>query len=177
MAERNNGDSRTTRATMQRCCLCGGSDGRRVKIGLRHGPEQAARTLAAAAAFLILAGCKGAHGEASTHPGTASAAGSEMPMPMSSDRESAIASALNATQPRDAARVLASPVASAYLASPFSMLPPGSEVHIDWAKMHVTGSLATVPATVTGSQPGSWVLLLVWQQDEWAVYGTRKGTS
>jgi hypothetical protein len=70
--------------------------------------------------------------------------------------------------------VLATAVRSPYSAKPWAMLPPGSRLSVDGSHLVVTGSLASLPATVTGPKPGKWLLLLVREQGVWRVYGTRK---
>lgn len=65
----------------------------------------------------------------------------------------------------------------AYAAKPWQMLPKGSSLVIDRSKLVVAGDLASVPATVTGPEPGRWLLLLIRDGDHWAAYGTHKATT
>jgi hypothetical protein len=133
----------------------------------------------AMAAVLLLAACTGSdQGMSSSSVGaTPHIASSPSPQPLSPARQAAIGSALSATQPASLAAVLPRPVASAYLASPFPMLPAGSKLKIDWSKLRMSGVLAEAPAAVSGPQPGSWTLLLIRQNGQWDVYGTRKAAS
>lgn len=72
----------------------------------------------------------------------------------------------------DVAAVLAPGVRDAYLKKPFAMLPAGSRVTVDGADLRVTGSAATVPATVTGPRAGRWLLELVKVGGQWLLTGT-----
>ena len=133
----------------------------------------------AMAAVLLLAACAGGGQGRGSPPGGAAGRSASTPSakPLPPARQAAITSALSATRPAAVAAVLPRPVASAYLASPFPMLPAGSKLKIDWSKLRMSGVLAEVPATVSGPQPGSWTLLLIWQNGQWGVYGTRKAAS
>ena len=147
---------------------------------IRRWPVGLGAVLAGAmAAVLLLAACAGGDRGATSSPAGAAPriAPSPSPRPLPSSRRAAIASALSARQPASVAAVLPRPVASAYLASPFPMLPAGSTLKIDWGKLRMSGVLAEVPATVSGPQAGSWTLLLIWLSGQWDVYGTRKAAS
>jgi hypothetical protein len=55
------------------------------------------------------------------------------------------------------------------------LLPSGSRLSIDAATFHaVSAQFATVTATVTGPQPGTWQLMLVRENGQWQLLGTRK---
>ena len=80
-------------------------------------------------------------------------------------------------QPSSVERVLAPAIRDAYAAKPWKMLPKGSSLVIERSKLVVTGDIASVPVTVTGPQPGQWLLLLIRDGDHWAAYGTHKATT
>lgn len=55
------------------------------------------------------------------------------------------------------------------------LLPPGSRLSIDAATFHAASAqFATVNAAVTGPQPGSWQLVLIREDGQWLLLGTRK---
>jgi hypothetical protein len=55
------------------------------------------------------------------------------------------------------------------------LLPPGSRLSIDTATFRaVSGQLATVTATVTGPDRGTWQLVLIREDGQWLLLGTRK---
>lgn len=55
------------------------------------------------------------------------------------------------------------------------LLPAGSHVSISDATFHaLSAQLATVNATVIGSSPGRWELVIVREGGQWLVLGTRK---
>jgi hypothetical protein len=144
-------------------------------VRIRRWPVGLAVMLTGAmAAVLLLSACTGSDSPAGA---TSHIASSPSPHPLPPARQAAIAAALSATQSASVAPVLPRPVASAYLASPFPMLPAGSKLKIDWSKLRISGVLAQAPASVSGPQRGSWILLLIWQNGQWDVYGTRKAAS
>lgn len=70
-----------------------------------------------------------------------------------------------------AGSVLASDVLLA--ADALTLLPDSSTITLDENRFSATGDLASVPATVSGPDPGQWLLLLVREDDNWQIYGTR----
>jgi hypothetical protein len=84
----------------------------------------------------------------------------------------ALRSALVSRKPSEVASVLALGIRSAYLKKPWEMLPVGSHITVT-SVATVSGKIGTLPVTVTGSRPGRWLLLLVHENGQWLVYGTR----
>jgi len=73
------------------------------------------------------------------------------------------------------ASVVAAEVRSQFKKLGKPLLPPGSRLSIKPATFRaVSAQFATVTATVTGPQPGSWQLVLVQEDGQWLVLGTRK---
>lgn len=55
------------------------------------------------------------------------------------------------------------------------LLPPGSRLSIDAASFRtVSARLATVTAAVTGPEPGTWQLVLIRENGQWLLIGTRE---
>ena len=55
------------------------------------------------------------------------------------------------------------------------LLPPGSRLSIDATSFRaVSAQFATVTASVTGPQPGAWQLVLIREDGQWLLLGTRK---
>lgn len=55
------------------------------------------------------------------------------------------------------------------------LLPAGSHLSIDATTFHaLSAQLADVDATVTGSSPGRWRFVLVHENGQWLLFGTRK---
>jgi hypothetical protein len=73
------------------------------------------------------------------------------------------------------ARVVAAEVRSQFEKLGKPLLPPGSRLSINAATFRaVSAQFATVTATVTGPQPGTWQLVLVQEGGQWLVLGTRR---
>jgi len=55
------------------------------------------------------------------------------------------------------------------------LLPAGSHVSVDDATFHaLSAQLADVDASVTGPSPGRWQLVLVRENGQWLLFGTKK---
>lgn len=85
---------------------------------------------------------------------------------------SEIESALVSQDPQEVTSIFAEVVAEAY-ADDGVLLPAGSAVSVARNALQVDGSTATVPITVSGPEPGKWLLLLVKEDGRWRAYGTR----
>ncbi len=72
--------------------------------------------------------------------------------------------------------ILAPAIRAAFSADPGPLLPGGSQVHLDTDHMIVSGSVATVPAIVTGPEPGTWTVVLLRLGTEWMLLSARKGS-
>jgi len=131
----------------------------------------AARTLILVVGLLAAtSGCT-SHRTAPAPPATsAHPSAAALPAAQAANLQTRLAS----TDPTIVGTVLAPGLAKQYAAHPFAMLPPGSRVQLDAAGMFVSGGLATVPARIEGSDPGSWLLLLTNVNGSWLVYGTVK---
>ena len=142
-----------------------------------------ARTTAhamACAAFTLLAACSS---HTSARPAatpsqraapTGSSTGASVTDPLTPANTTALQTALVSTVPAQVLPILAPAVRTRYAAKPFPLLPAGSRLSVDASALTQTGRTATVPATVTGTEPGRWLLLLVRDGRSWTVYGTRK---
>jgi hypothetical protein len=92
---------------------------------------------------------------------------------MSTADATSIQAGLVSTNPVDVEAVLAPQVASQYAKAPKTLWPAGSVITIDRTRMRRLGpDLATVPATVTGPEPGTWQFLLVKTNGRWLVLST-----
>ena len=123
----------------------------------------------------LVAGCTGqGHGKAVA----ASSSAAPAPVPaLSKSRASVIRNSLTNPDTAKVAAVLAPDVRSAYMAAPSALWPAGCSVTVDYTKFKASGAnLATVPATVSGTQPGRFVLLLSYVQGQWVVEATHKVT-
>lgn len=129
--------------------------------------------LAAALALIAtvtLAGCTSGHRPThSTGPGSPVQAS---PGTLPAAQQLKLQAALAGGDRQTVATVLAPGVRTAYLKKPFAMLPAGDRITIDGAGLQVTGSAATVPATVTGPRAGRWLLELVNVGGQWLLTGT-----
>jgi hypothetical protein len=123
----------------------------------------------------LAAGCTSqGHGKASA--ASSSAAPAPVP-PLSRSRASVIQNSLTNPDTAKVAAVLAPDVRSAYTSAPSALWPAGCAVTVDYTKFKASGAnLATVPATVSGTQPGRFVLLLSYVQGQWVVEATHKVT-
>jgi hypothetical protein len=73
------------------------------------------------------------------------------------------------------ATAVAAEIRSQFVASGRSLLPAGSHISIRPATFHATSpGTATVRATISGPQPGSWQLLLIKEGPNWLLIGTRR---
>jgi hypothetical protein len=81
---------------------------------------------------------------------------------------------LESSDPSTVAAVLAPALAATYRATPSSFLPAGSTVSINVEQLRVAGDVATVPADVSGTLPGHFLLLLERVHSQWLIYGTTK---
>jgi hypothetical protein len=73
------------------------------------------------------------------------------------------------------ATIVAPEIRSQFMGRGQLLLPAGSQVRIEPATFQVTPSgIATVNAVITGSEPGRWQLLLVRDDGNWALIGTRR---
>lgn len=128
-------------------------------------------TLVALVLLGLVAGCTG-----QGHEKAVAASSSAAPTPtLSKSRASVIQSSLTNPDTAQVAAVLAPDVRSVYAAAPSALWPAGCSVAIDYTKYKASGrNLATVPATVSGTQPGRFVLLLSYVAGQWDVEATRK---
>lgn len=123
----------------------------------------------------LVAGCTG-QGQGKVVAASSSAAPAPVPT-LSKSRASVIQSALTNPDTAKVAAVLAPDVRSAYTAAPSALWPAGCSVTVDYTKFKASGAnLATVPATVSGTQPGRFVLLLSYVQGQWVVEATHTAT-
>jgi hypothetical protein len=123
----------------------------------------------------LVAGCTSqGHGKAVA----ASSSAAPAPVPaLSKTRATVIQNSLTNPDTAKVAAVLAPDVRSAYMAAPSALWPAGCSVTVDYTKFKASGAnLATVPATVSGTQPGRFVLLLSYVQGQWVVEATHKVT-
>lgn len=73
------------------------------------------------------------------------------------------------------AGVVAEEVRSQFVNQDQPLLAPGSHLSIRSTTFHaVSAQMATVDASVTGSQAGRWQLVLVREGKQWLLIGTRK---
>jgi hypothetical protein len=73
------------------------------------------------------------------------------------------------------AGVMAGEIRGQFLARGQPLLPAGSRIRIDPATFEATSpQTATVRTTVTGPQPGHWLLLLIKEGANWLLIGTRR---
>jgi hypothetical protein len=123
----------------------------------------------------LVAGCTGQGHEKAV---AASSSVAPAPVPaLSKSRASVIQSSLTNPDTARVAAVLAPDVRSVYAAAPSALWPAGCLVTIDYTKFKASGrNLATVPATVSGTQPGRFVLLLSYVAGQWDVEATHKVT-
>ena len=107
----------------------------------------------------LVAGCTGqGHGKAVA--ASNSSAPAAVPA-LSKSRASVIQNSLTNPDTAKVAAVLAPDVRSAYTTAPSALWPSGCSVTVEYTKFKAAGTnLATVPATVSGTQPGRFVLLL-----------------
>ena len=130
-------------------------------------------TMAALMLLGLVAGCTGqGHGKAVA----ASSSSAPAPVPaLSKSRAAVIQNSLTNPDTAKVAAVLAPDVRSAYTTAPSALWPAGCSVTVDYTKFKASGAnLATVPATVSGTQPGRFVLLLSYVQGQWVVEATHK---
>ncbi len=81
--------------------------------------------------------------------------------------------ALTSENPTEVVSVVSEVVQGGFGNGESLVLPRMSVLDLDTAEFTATGDTATVPATMSGPQPGRWLLLLQWEDDSWHVYGTR----
>ena len=123
----------------------------------------------------LVAGCTG-QGHEKAVAASSSVAPAPVPV-LSKSRASVIQSSLTNPDTARVAAVLAPDVRSVYAAAPSALWPAGCLVTIDYTKFKASGrNLATVPATVSGTQPGRFVLLLSYVAGQWDVDATHKVT-
>lgn len=113
---------------------------------------------------------------AATVPTPSASSGPATGPTLTSPNTVALERGLSSTQPRDVLPALAPALRARYATHPFPILPAGSTVHLEQSGMRTDGNLATTPATVTGPEPGRWLVLLVRDGARWVAYGTRKAT-
>jgi hypothetical protein len=96
------------------------------------------------------------------------------PSTLPSSQVSDLEAGLESADPQSVENVLADELKSVYQSDPEALLPPGSKIVISPDTMLVHGSLASVLATVTGTEPGTYRLLMVRGPSGWLVYGTSR---
>lgn len=112
----------------------------------------------------------GFSGSSSSHATTAAAA-AQLTKPQQTQLEQGITAPTVTAE----ASVVATEVRSQFEQQGKPLLPAGSHLSISDATFHsFSAQLATVNATVTGSSPGRWQLVLVREAGHWLLLGTRK---
>ena len=119
-------------------------------------------------------GHKNSHGEG-TAGVTSSSAGTPTAPPLTAGRATVIQTALQSSDNNQIAAVLAPSVRRTYLSAPSRLWPAGCHVVIDESKFKPHGTtMATVPAAVTGTQPGRFTVLLAYTDGVWDVLATHE---
>ncbi|MET8853400.1 hypothetical protein [Amycolatopsis sp. NPDC004625] len=131
---------------------------------------------AAVGGYLWLRGGNGATNGTSADAATSSSAPPAQPgSSMTEARAQRIERQLVSPDSNDVADVLASSVKAAYVKEPGALLPAGAMMHLDVARAEQAGQdVLRVPATVTGSTPGAWIVLVIRENGEWFVLGTEQ---
>lgn len=113
----------------------------------------------------------GLSGPSSSHTTTTAAAATQLTKPQQARLEQGITAPTVTAE----ASVVATQVRGQFEQQGKPLLSAGSHLSISDATFHAfSAQLATVNATVTGSSPGRWQLVLVREAGQWLLLGTRK---
>jgi hypothetical protein len=141
--------------------------------------RRVAVAMMACAIALAVDGCSSHHhakSKATTTTTTSPSASTPPPAPpLTPARAQAIGTAFSGSNASSIAQYLAPAVRTEYLQTPSPLWPAGSSVTVDVADFkRSTATVATVPAVVTGTEPGRFTLLLVYTDNAWDVLATAK---
>ncbi|MDQ3641551.1 MAG: hypothetical protein M3450_08845 [Actinomycetota bacterium] len=133
-----------------------------------------------AAVLACASGCSnGSNGAAPTATSSAPVTATTVAGPALSKPEAdALSAAVTSADPAARATALAADVAREPSAAGRSLLPEGSTLAIDASTFQVTrDGLAAVEASVSGSSPGRWRLILVNESGAWKLLATEPAAS
>lgn len=133
------------------------------------------------AAVALMTGCTGSSGKrVPTSSPTASSVpmlsptASVVPFSLPAADAAALTSGFASQNPSTEAAVLAASVRSAFLAKPTPLLPAGSHLTIDTRGAVRVGQVGRVHASVTGPRPGTFDLVLTFENGHWLLLGTEQ---
>lgn len=110
-----------------------------------------------------------------TPSATAASSGTAVAAPFPSAQRDQLEQGITAPTVTAQAGVVAAEVRGQFQKLGKPLLPPGSRLSINAATFHAASAqFATVTAAVTGPQPGTWQLVLIREDGQWLLLGTRK---
>ena len=113
----------------------------------------------------------GTHAAYHTATGAENSTAASLPAAQRTRLEQGITASAVTTQ----ASIVAAEVRSQFEQLGKALLPPGSRLLINAATFRpISAQLATVTATVTGPDQGTWQLVLIREAGQWQLLGTRK---